>query len=254
MLIDTHVHLNADQFADDADEVIQRAKEAGVAKMVVVGFDTKTINLAMELIETYPFLYAAVGWHPVDAVDFDDDKLAWLEELTKHPKVVAVGETGLDYHWDKSPHDVQQEAFRKQIALAKKVKLPLIIHDREAHEDITAILQEEEAAEAGGIMHCFQGDEEMAKACLDMNFYISFGGPVTFKNAKLPKEVAKIVPDDRLLIETDAPYLAPHPYRGKRNEPAYVKLVAEQLAELRGVTYEELAAQTTKNAEILFHL
>ncbi|WP_444685773.1 TatD family hydrolase [Alkalicoccus luteus] len=254
MLIDTHVHLNADQFADDVDDVIRRAQEAGINKMVVVGFDTKTINLAMELIETYPFLYAAVGWHPVDAVDFDDDKLAWLEELTRHPKVVAVGETGLDYHWDKSPHDVQKEAFRKQIALAKKVKLPLIIHDREAHEDITAILREEEAAEAGGIMHCFQGDEEMAKACLDMNFYISFGGPVTFKNAKLPKEVAKIVPDDRLLIETDAPYLAPHPYRGKRNEPAYVRLVAEQLAELRGITYEELAAQTTKNAETLFRL
>ncbi|MFC4737758.1 TatD family hydrolase [Bacillus daqingensis] len=254
MLIDTHVHLNADQFADDVDDVIRRAQEAGIDKMIVVGFDTKTINLAMELIETYPFLYAAVGWHPVDAVDFDDDKLAWLEELTRHPKVVAVGETGLDYYWDKSPHDVQKEAFRKQIALAKKMKLPLIIHDREAHEDITAILREEEAAEAGGIMHCFQGDEEMAKACLDMNFYISFGGPVTFKNAKLPKEVAKIVPDDRLLIETDAPYLAPHPYRGKRNEPAYVRLVAEQLAELRGITYEELAAQTTKNAETLFRL
>lgn len=252
MLIDTHVHLNADQFADDAAETIKRAQEAGVTKMVVVGFDTKTINIALDLIEQYDFLYAAVGWHPVDAVDFDEEKLQWLEELAAHPKVVAIGETGLDYHWDKSPHDVQKEAFRKQIALAKKVKLPIIIHDREAHEDIVTILEEENAAETGGIMHCFQGDEAMAERCLAMNFYISFGGPVTFKNAKLPKEVAKIVPEDRLLIETDAPYLAPHPYRGKRNEPAYVKLVAEQLAALREVTYEELAESTTHNANRIF--
>ncbi|SDO59276.1 TatD family hydrolase [Alkalicoccus daliensis] len=254
MLIDTHVHLNADQFAEDSAEVIERARAAGVEKMVVVGFDTKTIKLAMELVEEYEFLYAAVGWHPVDAVDFDEEKLAWLEELAAHPKVVAIGETGLDYHWEKSPHEVQKEAFRKQIALAKKVNLPVIIHDREAHEDIVQVLEEENAAEIGGIMHCFQGDEKIAQKCLDMNFYISFGGPVTFKNAKLPKEVAKIIPADRLLVETDAPYLAPHPYRGKRNEPAYVKLVAEQLAELRGITYEELADTTTANAVRLFQL
>ncbi|PRO64385.1 TatD family hydrolase [Alkalicoccus urumqiensis] len=254
MLIDTHVHLNADQFQDDVDETIARAREAGVRRMVVVGFDTKTINLAMELIEQYSFLYAAVGWHPVDAVDFDEEKAAWIEELAAHPKVVAIGETGLDYHWDKSPADVQKDVFRRQIAIAKKVKLPIIIHDREAHEDIVDILEEENAGEIGGIMHCFQGDEAMAARCLDMNFYISFGGPVTFKNAKLPKEVAVTIPDDRLLVETDAPFLAPHPYRGKRNEPAYVTLVAEKLAELRGVSYDELASQTTKNAERLFAL
>ncbi|WP_147805121.1 TatD family hydrolase [Alkalicoccus halolimnae] len=254
MLIDTHVHLNADQFAEDTEEVIGRAREAGVEKMVVVGFDTKTIQIAMELVEKYDFLYAAVGWHPVDAVDCDEEKLAWIEELAAHPKVVAIGETGLDYHWDKSPHEVQKKVFRQQIALAKKVKLPVIIHDREAHEDIVEVLREEKAEEIGGIMHCFQGDAAMAKACLDMNFYISFGGPVTFKNAKLPKEVAVTVPDERLLVETDAPFLAPHPYRGKRNEPAYVKLVAEQLAELRGVSYEELAEMTTTNAERLFSI
>jgi TatD DNase family protein len=254
MLIDTHVHLNADQFEEDVDEVIERARESGVQEMVVVGFDTKTINIAMELVEKYDFLYAAVGWHPVDAVDCDDEKLAWIEELAAHPKVVAIGETGLDYHWDKSPRDVQKDVFRKQIALAKKVGLPVIIHDREAHEDIVEVLREEKAEEIGGIMHCFQGDIEMAEACLDMNFYISFGGPVTFKNAKLPKEVAKTIPRDRLLVETDAPFLAPHPYRGKRNEPAYVKLVAEQLAELRGESYEETAALTTENARRLFKI
>jgi TatD DNase family protein len=254
MLIDTHVHLNADQFEEDVDEVIERARESGVQEMVVVGFDTKTINIAMKLVEKYDFLYAAVGWHPVDAVDCDDEKLAWIEELAAHPKVVAIGETGLDYHWDKSPRDVQKDVFRKQIALAKKVGLPVIIHDREAHEDIVEVLREEKAEEIGGIMHCFQGDIEMAEACLDMNFYISFGGPVTFKNAKLPKEVAKTIPRDRLLVETDAPFLAPHPYRGKRNEPAYVKLVAEQLAELRGESYEETAALTTENARRLFKI
>ncbi|QKS69631.1 TatD family hydrolase [Paenalkalicoccus suaedae] len=253
-MIDTHVHLNADQYEEDVEEVIARAREAGVQEMVVVGFDTKTIHKAMQLANDYDFIYASVGWHPVDAKDFDDEKLAWLEELAAHPKVVAIGETGLDYYWDTSTKEQQHEAFKKQIALAKKVKLPLIIHDRDAHDDVLRILQEENAAEAGGIMHCFQGDVEMAKACLDINFYISFGGPVTFKNAKLPKEVAKTIPNDRLLIETDAPYLAPHPYRGKRNEPAYVKLVLEQLAELREVSYEELRTQTTQNAKKLFSL
>jgi TatD DNase family protein len=252
MLFDTHVHLNADQFSDDVDHVIENAKQAGVEMMLVVGFDEKTINKAMDLVDHYDFLYAAIGWHPVDAIDLTDEYLTWIEELAKHPKVVAIGETGLDYHWDKSPVDVQKEAFRKQIQLAKKLKLPLIIHDREAHEDIVQVLKEEKAEEVGGIMHCFAGDSEIAQQCLEMNFYISFGGPVTFKNAKLPKEVAKNIPMDRLLIETDAPYLAPHPYRGKRNEPAYVTLVAEKIAELKELSYEEVAQITTENAKRLF--
>ncbi|PYZ91538.1 hydrolase TatD [Salipaludibacillus keqinensis] len=252
MLFDTHVHLNADQFEDDVEEVITRAKEVGVENMVVVGFDEKTINKALSLIEEYDFLYAAVGWHPVDAIDLTEEYLAWIEELAAHPKVVAIGETGLDYHWDKSPKDVQKEAFRKQIHLAKRVNLPIIIHDREAHQDIVDILKEEKAEDIGGIMHCFGGSVEIAQECLKMNFHISFGGPVTFKNAKRPKEVAKEIPIDRLLIETDAPFLAPHPYRGKRNEPAYVKLVAEQLSELKGISYEEVANQTTTNAKKLF--
>lgn len=252
MLFDTHVHLNADQFGDDLDEVLTRALEAGVTNMVVVGFDEKTINRALELIERYEELYAAVGWHPVDAVDMTDEHLAWLEELSSHPKVVALGEMGLDYHWDKSPKDVQKEVFRKQIRLAKKVKLPIIIHNREADQDIVDLLKEEEAGEVGGIMHCFGGSVEIARQCLDMNFYISLGGPVTFKNARRPKEVAQAVPLDRLLIETDCPYLAPHPYRGKRNEPAYVKLVAEQIASLREMSYEALSTATRENAKKLF--
>ena len=252
MLFDTHAHLNAEQYNEDLEAVIDRAKSEGVSKVVVVGFDRPTIVKPMELAETYSFIYAAVGWHPVDAIDMTDKELAWIEELAAHPKVVALGEMGLDYHWDKSPKHIQKEVFRKQIALAKKVKLPIIIHNREATMDIVQILKEEGAQEVGGIMHCFSGSIETAKECMKMNFYISFGGPVTFKNAKNVKEVAASVPLDRLLIETDCPYLTPHPFRGKRNEPGYVKLVAEELAALKGLSYEELANITMENAKKVF--
>jgi TatD DNase family protein len=252
MLFDTHVHLNAEQYEDDLQEVINRALEKGVQNMVVVGFDEPTIKKAIQIAETYDFIYASVGWHPVDAVDMTDEHLAWIEELAQHPKVVALGEMGLDYHWDKSPKEVQKDVFRRQIRLARKVNLPIIIHNRDATEDVVTILKEEHVEEVGGIMHCFTGSIEVAKQCMDMNMYISFGGPVTFKNAKKPKEVAIELPLDKLLIETDCPYLTPHPFRGKRNEPGYVSYVAEQIAELKGITYEELAAITTANAKKLF--
>lgn len=252
MLFDTHAHLNAEQYNDDLEEVIERAKHEGVQELVVVGFDRPTIKKAIELAEAYEFIYASVGWHPVDAIDMTDEDLQWIEELASHPKVVALGEMGLDYYWDKSPKDVQREVFRKQIRLAKKVKLPIIIHNRDATADVVEILKEEGAAEVGGIMHCFSGSVEIAKECIEMNFYISLGGPVTFKNAKKPKEVAAEIPLDRLLIETDCPYLTPHPYRGKRNEPSYVKLVAQQIAELKGISFEEVAEATTANAKKCF--
>ncbi|MDI3090054.1 TatD family hydrolase [Priestia megaterium] len=252
MLFDTHVHLNAEQYEDDLQEVINRALEKGVQNMVVVGFDEPTIKKAIQIAETYDFIYASVGWHPVDAVDMTDEHLAWIEELAQHPKVVALGEMGLDYHWDKSSKEVQKDVFRRQIRLARKVNLPIIIHNRDATEDVVTILKEEHVEEVGGIMHCFTGSIEVAKQCMDMNMYISFGGPVTFKNAKKPKEVATELPLDKLLIETDCPYLTPHPFRGKRNEPGYVSYVAEQIAELKGITYEELAAITTANAKKLF--
>ncbi|MFD1736888.1 TatD family hydrolase [Bacillus salitolerans] len=254
MLFDTHVHLNADQFKEDLEAVIQRAIDKGVTNMVVVGFDRPTINRAIQLAESYDFLYASVGWHPVDAIDMTEEDLEWIEAWTEHPKVVALGEMGLDYYWDKSPKEIQQDVFRKQIRLAKKVKLPIIIHNREATQDIVDILREEGAAEVGGIMHCFSGSVEVAKQCVDMNFYISLGGPVTFKNAKKPKEVAKEIPLDYLLIETDCPYLAPHPYRGKRNEPSYVSLVAEEIAKLKELTYDEVVQKTYDNARQIFNI
>jgi TatD DNase family protein len=252
MLFDTHAHLNADDYRDDLEEVIERAGNAGVSDIVVVGFDRPTIERTMELVEKYDHIYGCIGWHPVDAVDCTEEDLQWIEQLCKHPKIVAYGEIGLDYHWDKSPKDVQQRLFREQIRLAKKLRLPIAIHTRDAMEDTVTILKEEHAEEVGGIMHCFSGSVETARECMKMNFYISLGGPVTFKNAKRPKAVAKEVPLDRILIETDCPYLAPHPYRGKRNEPAYVKLVAEQIADIKGVPFKELAEATTKNAKLLF--
>ncbi|WP_416143811.1 TatD family hydrolase [Planococcus koreensis] len=254
MFVDTHVHLNADQYDEDLKEVIDRALESNVTKMIVIGFDRKTIERAIALAEQYEFIYAVVGWHPVDAIDCTEEDLRWIEELAAHDKVVGIGETGLDYHWDKSPKDIQQEVFRKQIRLAKKVKLPIIIHNREATEDVLRILKEEGAEEVGGVMHCFGGSVETARESIAMNFMISLGGPVTFKNAKKPKEVAEAISLDHLLIETDAPYLAPHPYRGKRNEPSYVPLVAEEIARLKGISIEEVAAATTKNAEQFFKL
>jgi TatD DNase family protein len=254
MFIDTHVHLNADQFEEDIEAVIQRALDAKLEKMVVVGFDRKTITKAMELAEQYPFVYAVVGWHPVDAIDCTEEDLEWIESLAAHPKVVGIGETGLDYYWDKSPKDVQQELFRKQVRLAQKVKLPVIIHNRDATADVVRILKEEEAEITGGIMHCFGGSVETAKECIQMNFMISLGGPVTFKNARTPKEVATEIPLDHLLIETDAPYLAPHPNRGKRNEPAWVVLVAEEIARLKELPVEEVALQTTANALKIFKI
>lgn len=252
--IDTHVHLNADQYEEDLQEVIERARAANLEKMIVIGFDRKTIERAMQLVEQYEFIYAVIGWHPVDAIDCTEDDLLWIEELAKHPKVVGIGETGLDYYWDKSPKDVQQYWFRKQIHLAQKLNLPIIIHNRDATADVVRILKEENAASVGGIMHCFGGSVETAQECIKMNFMISLGGPVTFKNARQPKEVATAIPLEHLLIETDAPYLAPHPYRGKRNEPAYVILVAEEIARLKEISVDEVAQKTTENAKRFFKI
>ncbi|MBP1153468.1 MULTISPECIES: TatD family hydrolase [unclassified Paenibacillus] len=252
MLIDSHVHLNAQAFDEDRHEVIERARENGIRRMINVGFNRETIPSSIALAEQYDFIYSTVGWHPTDAKDMTQEDLEWIESLCSHDKVVAIGEIGLDYYWDTSPRDIQAHVFREQIRIARKLGMPIVIHNRDAHHDIVQILREEKAAEVGGVMHCYSGSWETAKMCLDMNFYISFGGPVTFKNAKQPKEVLEKVPLDRLLIETDAPYLAPHPYRGKRNESSYVRLVAETAAQIKGISLEELAEITSRNAVSIF--
>lgn len=253
MLFDTHTHLNDPKFDEDREQVIERAREEyGVKYMLNVGYNRETIRQTLQLAETYCFIYASVGWHPVEAKDCTAEDLEWIKSMTRHPKVVALGEIGLDYHWDTSPKDMQQAVFRKQIAIAKETGLPIIIHNRDADEDVVRILKEEHAEEVGGVMHCFGGDLSVMEACLDLNFMIGLGGPVTFKNGKLPQKIAEHVPLDRLLIETDCPYLAPHPYRGKRNETGYVRLVAEKIAEIRGMSLEELAQITMQNAFRLF--
>lgn len=252
MLFDTHTHLDAIQFDEDREETITRALEQGITRMINIGFNRETIPTTMKLAEAHDFIYAAVGWHPQDAITMQEGDLDWIAELCAHEKVVAIGEIGLDYYWDTSPKDVQHTVLRNQIGLARSLGMPICIHNRDAHEDVVRILREEKASEVGGVMHSFSGSWEIAKMCLDMGFHLSFGGPITFKNAKQPKEVLAQTPMDRLLIETDSPYLTPHPYRGKRNESAHVRLVAEAAAEIKGMSFEEIAEITTQNALGLF--
>ncbi|MDO4814852.1 MAG: TatD family hydrolase [Gemella sp.] len=255
MLFDTHAHLNDDAFLNDLEETMNRAREAGVKLINIVGFDDKSIKKALEIVEKYEEMYLTVGWHPVEAIDFNQEKYEMIKEIAlTNPKVIAIGEIGLDYHWDKSPKDVQKEVFRKQIALAKEVNKPIVIHCRDAMADVLQILKEENAKEVGGIMHCFSGSVESMEIALKENFHISLGGPVTYKNAKMPKEVAKACPLDRLLIETDCPYLSPVPHRGQRNEVAYVKHVAQEIADLREMSYDKLAETTFDNACKLFNI
>lgn len=233
--------------------MIDRARESQVHNIVIPAVDVETSKRAIELADEHDFIYAAVGIHPEAAANVKQSDYAELEKLALHPKVVAIGEIGLDYHWDAAPRDVSQEVFRTQIELARLTGLPIIIHNRDATQDVLGILSDVCRHEVVGVMHCFTGSYETAKQCMDLGFFISFGGPVTFKNAKNVKEVASKTPDSWLLIETDAPYLTPHPLRGKRNEPAYVRLVAETLAQLRNQTVEEVARQTSANALRLFH-
>lgn len=253
-LIDTHAHLDFDNYQEDFDKVIEDAFKAGVERMIIPGVTIQDIPKIITLIDKYDCLYGAVGLHPSDAKDWDDNTYETLKEYAKHKKIIAIGEVGLDYYWDKTFNDVQQHVFREQIRLAKELNKPLIVHNRDAHEDTLSILKETEAANIGVVMHCFSGSAEFAIECTKLGFYIALGGPVTFKNAKKPKEVAKAVPVDKLLVETDSPFLTPHPYRGKTNYPHMVKLVAQEIASLRKISFEEVAKTTTENAQKLFKI
>ena len=254
MIFDSHTHLNAEQFNDDIPETIERAKELGVTKMAVVGFDTPTIEKSLQLSHDYSNIYSIIGWHPTEAGSYTKDVEKKLQEQLTMPKVVALGEIGLDYYWMEDPKEVQAEVFRRQIAIAKEMNLPISNHTREALADTYQILKEEDIRDIGGIMHSFSGDFEWAKRFLDLGMHISFSGVVTFKKAQDVQEAATHVPLDRLLVETDAPYLAPVPYRGKRNEPGYTRYTVEKIAELRNLPVEEVALQTWKNAHRLFRI
>ena len=258
MLIDTHSHLDDRRFDRDREAVIARAQEAGVHTFITIGCDLATSRAAVALADRYPFVYATVGVHPHEVRHVKDAWFTELRDLARHPKVLAYGEIGLDYHYDHSPRDIQRARFREQVRLARELTLPIVIHTREAQEDTIGILKEERASELGGVFHCFSGDAWLAKDALDLGFYVSFSGVITFHNATMLREIAVTVPMDRLLIETDCPYLTPVPHRGNRNEPAYVKLVAEQIARVRSarepMRVGEVGQITSANARRAFKI
>ncbi len=252
-LLDTHCHLEMAEFDEDRDAVIQRAKEAGIDAVITVGSDLEGNIGSLRLSEKYDFIYSSVGIHPHDAKDFTEEVYKKVRGwAASSPKIVAIGETGLDYHYDNSPRDIQKEVFKKHLLLAKELELPVIIHSREAKKDTLEILGD--SGISRGVLHCFSGDMGMAEKAMEMGLYISIAGPVTFKNAKKLRETAEAIPDDYLLIETDAPYLTPEPFRGRRNEPAFLVNTAEKIAEVRRVSLEDIARITTLNAKRLFRI
>jgi len=247
-LFDTHAHLHFPEFDADRAEMMARARQAGVTRMLTIGTEVPTSRAAVALAESEPDVWAAVGVHPHDAAEADADVLTEIERLAGGPRVVAVGEIGLDFFRNLSPREAQERVFRHCIGLARRVRKPVVVHCREAHAEVLAILAEERVSEAGGIMHCFSGDVAIARRCLDLGLLISLAGPVTYPNARALPEVARFVPAGRLVIETDCPFLPPQGYRGKRNEPAYLALTAARVAELRGEPLEDFARRASDNA------
>ena len=255
MLIDTHTHLDDTRYDGDRNETIDRARKAGVGAFLTIGCDLATSRSAVTLADQHADVYASVGVHPHEVKQIGDGWYDELRRLARHEKVVAYGEIGLDYHYNHSSPQEQRQRFREQVQLARELRLPVIIHTREAQQDTIAILKEEMASEVGGVFHCFSGDAWLAKDALDLGFYLSFSGILTFQNATMLREIARQTPLDRVLIETDCPYLTPVPHRGKRNEPAFVSHVARQLAEIHSeLSLEKIEETTTDNARRLFRL
>jgi TatD DNase family protein len=249
-LVDSHCHLDDPKFDEDREQAIERARAAGVDRLLAIGTGSgpPDVEAALRLAERYDFIYATIGVHPHDAAKATEETFARLRELAAHPKVVAIGEIGLDYHYDFAPRPVQRDVFARQLELAAEAGKPIVIHTREAWDDT---LEQVMDLPHGGIMHCFTGDAAQARQALDRGFHLSFGGVLTFPKAESLREAARITPDDRLLVETDCPYLAPVPHRGKRNEPAFMIETVRRLAELRGNTPDQIAEITTRNFERL---
>jgi TatD DNase family protein len=251
-LFDTHAHLHFPGFDEDRDAVLARARAAGVRRMVTIGTDGETSRAALALADRHPDVWATAGVHPHDAAESDEAAQAEVERIAAERRVVAIGEIGLDFFRNLSPPETQERVLRRFLALARRLRKPVVLHCRDAHAEILALLGEERVAEVGGIMHCFSGDVAIARRCLDLGLLISLAGPVTYPNARALPDVARFVPGDRLVVETDCPFLPPQGYRGKRNEPAYLTITAARVAELRGEPLDDLAARTTANACRLF--
>lgn len=256
MLIDSHAHIQGKEYAGEAADVIARARAAGVEKIIAVGGagDMSSNTEAVALADSFPNIYATVGMHPHDAKDVGADELRALRALTSQPKVIAVGETGLDYYYNHSPHEVQCRVFTQFIRMARETGLPIVVHERDAAQEAAELLRSEGGRELHGVIHCFTGNYEAACAYLDLGFYLSFTGIITFKNAEPLRQVVRQVPLERMLVETDSPYLTPVPHRGKRNEPAYVRLVAETVASVKSIPVEDVARVTTENVQNLFKI
>ena len=254
MLIDSHAHLDDERFDRDRERLIESLRENGIDLVINPGDDLQSSIKAVALAEKYENIYAAVGVHPHAAKEMDDATIGILKSFANREKVIAIGEIGLDYYYDNSPRDIQRQRFIEQLNLAKEVDLPVIIHSRSAAGETFEILKEAQDGNLEGVLHCYSGSVEMAIEYIKLGFYISIAGPITFKNSRVAKEVAKAVPLDKLLIETDSPYLTPEPYRGKRNEPIYVRYVAGTIAEAKGLSFEEIAKATAENAKKLFRI
>ena len=249
-MIDTHSHINFDDYKENFNSFLEDIKNNDVEAVIIPGVEPATFDEIVSYCEKYEMLYGAIGIHPSEAKTFDENSEKRICELVKHNKIIAIGEIGLDYYWEQETKELQKEVLRKQLKIAEELNLPVLIHDREAHEDTFEIIQEFKLKDV--IFHCFSGNSEFAKRCIDKGYYIAIGGVVTFKNAKDLKEVAKIVPLEKLLLETDAPYLAPVPYRGKLNTPAYLKYIAQEIANIKEIDVELVKEHTTLNAKRIF--
>ncbi len=254
MLFDSHAHYNSENFCDDVDEVLSQMEANNIGLILNSCSELAEVPDIFKLCEKYSFMYATVGIHPHEAESLKEEDMKTLIEYTKHPKVKAIGEIGLDYYYDFSPRDIQQKWFARQVDIARELKMPVVIHDRDAHKDCMDILRDHNVKEVGGVFHCYAGSVEMAKEILDWGMYIAFGGSLTFKKSVRPVEVAKYVPLDRIVIETDCPYLTPEPHRGKRNSSLYIHYVAEKLAEIKGISVEEVENATFENAKKCFNI
>ncbi len=254
MIFDTHAHYDDERFDEDRDALLRSMKDAGIGNIVNIGANMASSQRSLDLAEEYDFMYAAVGVHPSDCAELDDEKIEKLKEMSSFPKCVAIGEIGLDYYWPEPEHDLQKKWFKRQIALAREVELPIIVHSRDAAADTVDILKSENAGELGGVVHCFSYSKEVAQECVKMGFYIGIGGVLTFKNGRKMKEVAEAIPMERIILETDCPYLAPEPFRGKRNSSLYLPYVVSAMAQIKGISEEEVISITEANAREMYRL